>query len=56
MILTNEYLNLLKTDLRKVLDTTVIDRDRLLSAIIEEYEYKYEDATLQISILSEIKD
>lgn len=53
MIMTNEYLNVLKTDIKKLLDTTVIDRSELLNALIEEYEYRYENAVLQISLLTE---
>lgn len=56
MIMTNEYLNVLKTDIKKLLDTTVIDKSELLNALIDEYEYRYENASLQISILTEQKN
>ena len=55
MIVTNEYRNVLKTDIKKILNNST-DKAEVLNAIIEQLEFRYEKATIQVKNLNSQKD
>ncbi len=54
MLVTNEYRNVLKTDIKKILNNST-DKAEILNAIIEQLEFRYESATNQVKTLNSQK-
>lgn len=55
MEITSEYRNVLQTNIKSLLDGST-DKSKLLEAVIDQLEYRYEKATEQISLLNSQKE